>query len=137
MTDDDIWLIRCNPRISAPKLAERLGVTTLTIHRWRKRFRQEGWTCRVNYGPCVYCGETMTVRPSKNEAFSHPACKAAEKRKGTRGYHSWAPEEDVLLWDKRLTIRQVAAAVGVTYQSVAKRRYVLRRSGLAPDVMPE
>lgn len=130
VTDEKIFEIMCHPEIPAPQMAKRLGVHRITVIRWRKRFREVGWTCRVQYKVCAYCGRHMTSKLTSTITFRHPECEE-EYLRATRKYHKWTPEDDAVVLNSPLTIRQIADAIGATYGGVYQRRQLLRRRGLA------
>ena len=75
-TDADTWTILAAPDSeSGAHLARRLGCNEQSVRVLRARLRREGWTRKVAYRPCQYCGAMFTVRGVKTgRAAYHPVC---------------------------------------------------------------
>lgn len=75
-TDAETWAILTAPDSeSGADLARQLGCNEQSVRVLRACLRREGWTCKVAYRPCQYCGKLFTVRGVKaGRAAYHPEC---------------------------------------------------------------
>lgn len=127
LTDEELRVLFSYSTTAARHLAKRLGVTPPTINAWRKRLRDEQWACRVQYADCARCGRVVTYNPEHDcEDILHSWC-ADGYRRPRRKRRPWTEEEDALLRDPRLTLKEVAQQVGKPYGSISARLHHLRK----------
>jgi hypothetical protein len=105
--DDQLWrLVHVHSDVSDVALAKSLGVQISTIHAARWRLRKHGWTCRVSYGTCRYCGKPFTRQGHKaSRREYHPECYLANKREHSpprekRRWQSLSASEQAAIIDR-------------------------------------
>lgn len=98
LDDEHNWMLVCAPdEVSSASLARAWGVSASTVTHARNRIRRDGWTCPVDYVPCVGCGEWLTndrIRTPRRRY--HDGCRREETRRIARRHHErrWASWDD-------------------------------------------
>lgn len=94
LTDEQLWLITIAPaEVTDRQLADALGVSFSAVHNRRWQIRKNGWTCKVWYETCTYCGQTVTMSPnrSRTDKLYHEECRPRANRAFQRDrYHKKA-----------------------------------------------
>ncbi len=86
LTDEQCWATVCaDPAVTNAELAAPLGVLVGTVMTARWRLRTKGWTCRVSYGVCTYCGKPFTRQgASRLRLAYYPVCRPLAHRMNRR-----------------------------------------------------
>jgi hypothetical protein len=100
LTDAETWDIINSFDESDSAIAGRLGVKVPTVHAARWRLARNGWTCRVHYTVCLYCGEQLTRRGSKTgKQLYHTDCREHVRTE-------WNARREPMRWESTPTERQ-------------------------------
>lgn len=76
LTELQIWTLLNSPNASDASLAELIDAPLPTVHNMRWVLRKSPWSCKIDYQPCRWCGETLTLRVrSRNAHAYHAHCK--------------------------------------------------------------
>jgi len=155
LTDEDIWHLVCAPRSASSRdLAISHGLPLAQVMRVRLQFRRDAWACRVQYVPCIVCGECMAItRATAGSTPHHPQCRPAQggairaiqadrqrylpcvprrtSKNGSRTALHWTEEEDALLIAQPASesIKSIARTLERTEASARSRRTKLRLEG--------
>lgn len=76
MTDEQVWaIINAPDAVNASQLAEQLGLTRSAV-RWRRlQLRRHEWSCKIDWTPCLVCGQPLIRQLRGHTRRYHPRCR--------------------------------------------------------------
>jgi hypothetical protein len=102
LTDEQLWVILNELDTHYTELGPRLNTSLEAVRLAQYRMKRNGWSCKIRYGTCRYCGKPMTVRVRSHAYAYHRECKpvatsmlkrqresAAEVEERTEYFRNW------------------------------------------------
>jgi hypothetical protein len=77
LTDEQLWAILNELDTHYTELGPRLGTSLEAVRLAQYRMKRNGWSCKIRYGTCRFCGRPMTVRVRSSAYAYHRECKPA------------------------------------------------------------